>query len=125
MARFAAAYLALVFLPGYTLATLLRPGATRVERIALAVPCALSIVALYGLTTGLVHVPFTATGYAALAALILGVGAVRGMYRPAGKLRLRPPAGWEWAPTAMALLTLVVVAMSYASDVAPASGDAL
>ncbi len=75
LARFAAAYLLLAILPGYALATLARPRTPRVERLALALPCALSVVTLYGLATALLRLPFTTVGYAAIAAAI-GAGSL-------------------------------------------------
>jgi hypothetical protein len=47
--RFALAYVALAIVPGYALATLLRPRAPRGERLAFAIPCAYTLVALNAL----------------------------------------------------------------------------
>lgn len=63
LTRFSLAYLALVVAPGYALATSTRPRADRLTRVALAIPCSLSVVALYGLATALLRLPFTLTGY--------------------------------------------------------------
>ena len=62
LARFVGAYILIVALPGYTLSTVLRPSAARFERLAFAVPCACSVVAVYGLATTLLHIPMTLAG---------------------------------------------------------------
>jgi hypothetical protein len=79
MARFALAYVALAIVPGYAVATLLRPRAPRSERLALAIPCAYSLVAITGLATALLHVPFGLVAYAvpALPITLAGAHAVR------------------------------------------------
>src|SRR5437660_6752851 len=75
VAHFALAYVALAMVPGYALATLLRPRAPRSERFALAIPCAYTLVALSGLATALLHLPFGLLAYAVLALPITLAGA--------------------------------------------------
>jgi len=79
LTRFAAVFLLLVILPGYVLATAARAGAPRVERLAFALPCALSVITVYGLLTALLQLPFTSTGYVVIAAaIVLGGGVYAG-----------------------------------------------
>src|SRR5437764_5893583 len=62
--RFVLAYVALAIVPGYALATLLRPRAPHSERLTFAIPCAYTLVALSGLATALLHLPFNLLAYA-------------------------------------------------------------
>ena len=147
LARFVAAYVLIVALPGYALSTMLRPSAPRLERLAFAVPCACSVVAVYGLATALLHIPLTLVGYVAICAAIvlLGVAATRrrtarrarqtqgtlplGLAATAGRPRTEapPPAVDRWwvAPAAVALLEGIVALVIHAGDVVPAAPFAL
>ncbi len=87
LARFALAYLVLAVVPGYALAALLRPRAGRVERLALAVPCAYAVTTVSGLATAWLHVPFDPRAYAALAVPVT----LAGVY--ARSSRRRVPTG--------------------------------
>src|SRR5438105_15776487 len=84
MVRFAVVYLALAMAPGYALAVLARPRSGRMERVALAIPCAYSLVAVSGLATALLHLPYGLPAYAALALPITLAGAWVTWQRPAG-----------------------------------------
>src|SRR5436190_23145994 len=75
LARFALAYLAIALVPGYAMASLARPRSDWIERLALAIPCAYTLVALSGLATALLHLPFGLPAYAALALPITLAGA--------------------------------------------------
>src|SRR5919201_6820678 len=100
LARFTLAYVAIAGIPGYAAAVLARPRADWIERAALAIPCACSLVALSGLATALLGLPFGLPAYGALAlpiALAVGYTAWR-----------KPATGWEsrlrgghWTPTAV------------------------
>src|SRR2546429_8034298 len=84
LARFALAYLAIALVPGYAMATLARPRSDWIERLALAIPCAYTLVALSGLATALLHLPFGLPAYAALALPITLAGAWVMWRKPAG-----------------------------------------
>ncbi len=102
---FALAYLLVAFLPGYTLAELARPRAPLVERVALAVPCAYALVAVFGLATALLHLPFDLLSYAAVA----GPLTVLGLWRAWQRRRDRPirvHTGWWLAPVGVAAVHL-------------------
>src|SRR5918911_4317143 len=75
VAGFALAYIALAIVPGYALAALLRPHAPRSERLAFAIPCAYTLVALSGLATALLHLPFGLLAYAVPALPVTLAGA--------------------------------------------------
>ena len=83
LARFALAYLAVAILPGYALATLARPRLPRLERLALTIPCAYSLVALCGLGTLAARLPFGVAPYAAVAFPVLLAALYRGRRRRA------------------------------------------
>src|SRR5437763_16832640 len=74
-AHFLAAYLAIALVPGYAMAALARPRSDWIERLALAIPCAYTLVAVSGLATALLHLPFGLPAYAALALPITVAGA--------------------------------------------------
>src|SRR5579885_3229274 len=78
--RFILAYAVLLLLPGYSMAALLRPRSTRLERLALATPCAYSLVAVSGLVTALLHLSYGAAQYA-VAALPVAVAGGYAMRR--------------------------------------------
>jgi len=128
--RFAAAYLLLAILPGYALATLARPRAPRIERLAFALPCALSVVALYGLTTALLRLPFTTAGYAIIVAAI-SAGGVAHAYkrrRRRGSEGASAPGArdhWWLAAAGVALLDGLVALLIHAGAVVPSAVDVL
>ena len=74
---FILAYLLVAIVPGYAVATWARPAAPRLERLAVAIPCAYALVVLCGLATALLHLPFGLPAYAVVAvpAVALGVHA--------------------------------------------------
>ena len=71
LVRFTLAYAAIAGIPGYAAAVLARPRADWIERAALAIPCACSLVALSGLATALLGLPFGLPAYGALALPIM------------------------------------------------------
>jgi hypothetical protein len=95
--RFTLAYLAIALVPGYAMAALARPRSDWIECVALAIPCAYALVAVTGLATALLHLPFGLPTYAALAVPVT----VAGGYA----LRRRKPAavrGKQPTPTGTA-----------------------
>src|SRR5437868_7649918 len=96
VARFALAYVALAIVPGYALATLLRPRAPRGERFAFAIPCAYTLVALSGLATALLHLPFGLPAYAVAALPITLAGTYLGQRKP------KPATAVAWQQTTTA-----------------------
>jgi len=129
LTRFAAIFLLLIILPGYVLATAARPRAPRVERLAFALPCALSVITVYGLLTALLRLPFTPTGYTAItAAIVLGGGAYagRGRMKEAPTLaRSRGPDRWWIVAAGVALIDGVAALLIHAGAVVPAAVDVL
>src|SRR5918912_2953740 len=75
LARFTLAYLAIALVPGYAMAVLARPRSDWIERLALAIPCAYTLVALSGLATALLHLPFGLLVYAVPALPVTLAGA--------------------------------------------------
>jgi len=74
LVRFTLAYLAIALVPGYAMAALARPRSDWIERVALAIPCAYALVAVTGLATALLQLPFGLPTYAALALPITVAG---------------------------------------------------
>jgi len=150
-ARFALAYLILALAPGYTLASLLRPGAPRITRLAVAIPCAYALVAVVGLATALLRLPFDLLSYGALAIPVTLVGVYTRLSRrrlPTGTAGFQPadavPSGalplsrasntrdltsaegrWWRAPVVVSLAQLAAIVLVYARDVMPAGYDTL
>jgi len=126
MARFAVAFVALALVPGYCLASLTRPCTGRLDRLAMAVPCGASAIALYGLCSGLLHQPFTllpyAVGAAGLTLLTLAVAVYKN--RLAHELTA-PTSRWWIVPVAVTAIEAAVIAVTYARDVVPAAVDVL
>ena len=148
---FILAYLLVAIVPGYAVATWARPAAPRLERLAVAIPCAYALVVLCGLATALLHLPFGLPAYAVVAvpAVALGVHArskrdhglpgQRGV--PAGTAGILPARGrdhdagapggridgglgrWWLAPVGVALIQLVSTALVYARDTTPGGFD--
>src|SRR5205085_5822324 len=140
---------ALIMVPGYALATLARPGSPRVERLALAVPCAYSMVAISGLATAMLHLPFGLPAYAALALPVTLAGVwpatkvawqrtgteVPELVTPARDFSRRSlpcdfsrrPGGGRWwlVPAGVALVEAAVIALVYAGYVVPVGFDAI
>ncbi len=129
LTRFAAVFLLLVILPGYILATAARPCAPRIERLAFALPCALSVITAYGLVTALLQLPFTPTGYVAIAtAIVLGSGVYAGrrrMREAPNRSRTCGPDRWWIAVAVVALIDGVVALLIHAGAVVPAAVDVL
>ncbi len=151
LTRFAAIFLLLVILPGYVLATAARPCAPRIERLAFALPCALSVITVYGLLTSLLHFPFTSSRYTAIAAaIVLGGGVYAGRRRmragpnlvqdagvprgdvplqsnPSGiaLVRSRGPERWWIVAAGVALIDGVVALLIHVGAVVPAAVDVL
>ncbi len=151
LTRFAAVFLLLVILPGYVLATAARPRTSHIERLAFALPCALSVITAYGLLTALLHLPFTPIGYTAIAAaIVLGGGVYAGRRRmragpnlvqdagvPRGDVplqsnppgialvRSRGPERWWIVAAGVALIDGVVALLIHVGAVVPAAVDVL
>jgi len=103
--HFAIAYLFIALLPGYTLAQFARPRAPLIEHVALAVPCAYALIAVYGLVTALLHLPFDLLSYAAVAVPLTSLGLWRAWQRRGGR-PLRVRAGWWLVPMGVAAVHL-------------------
>ncbi len=104
--RFAAVYAAFIVLPGHVVATAANRRSARLARIMLAIPCSYSLVTVYGLISVLLHIPFTASAYAAIAILATLIGAVsirassrhaeeRGVPRITSAGRPDPEGSWQ------------------------------
>jgi hypothetical protein len=121
MLRFTLAYLLVVMAPGYALAALARPRAAHSERLALAIPCGYTLVALSGLATALMHLPFNLTAYAvpAVPATLAGGYAA---WRSRGQ-RMDDQRRWWLVPVGVALAQLGAIALMYAGHVVPVSAD--
>src|SRR5579875_985057 len=122
MARFGLAYVALILLPGYALAALARPHSPRTERLALAVPCAASLVAISGLCTALLRLPFGLPAYAVLALPITGAAGYL-LWGRRGALCDAACGRWWLMPAGVALIQLGAIALGVAPLIVPPGGD--
>lgn len=128
VARFALAYLVIICIPGYAIAIAARPRAPLVERLALAIPCAYSLVALSGLVTALAGLPYGLPAYAALA-----VPAVAAAAYASWRRRSMAPVTtdatndgrWWLAAAGVAIVQAAVLGAVFAGYVAPPNGDAV
>ncbi len=120
----AVALLVLILVPGYCLAGLARPRTGRLDHLALALPCAGSLVVVVGLCCMTLHLPFSLLAYCPPAALFVILYVAR--EARAGRLSClwTRPASLLWlvAP-AVALVNVVVVVLTYASSVIPDASD--
>src|SRR5919202_4832191 len=123
LVRFAVVYLAIVVAPGYALAALARPRSDRMERLALAIPCAYSLVAVSGLAAALLHLPYGLPTYLALALPITLAGAWVTWRRPTGPGAERER--WWAIPLGVAVVQVGVLAVIYAGYVMPVTHDAV
>jgi hypothetical protein len=121
--RFTVAYLALILAPGYGVATLARPGASRTERLALALPCAYTLVTICGLAAALLHRPFDILVYAMVAVPVTLAGGCMMRFRPAVQTARR--GFWHLVPAVVASVQLGAIAFVYKSYSVPSSNDAL
>lgn len=124
LVRFCATYVFLAVVPGYALATLARPRSPRSERLALAIPCAYSLVALVGLLTVLTHIPFGLPIYE-LVALPVTLAGVRVLWKRRGKAPANTKEYWWLIPTSVAVLQSAIVIALYAGYVVPVGYDAV
>jgi len=122
----AVALLVLILAPGYCLAGLARPRTGRLDHLALALPCAGSLVVVVGLCCMTLHLPFSLLAYCPPAALFVILYVAR--EARAGRLSClwTRPASLLWlvAP-AVAIVEGVVVVMAYASNTIPDAFDVL
>src|SRR5256886_15534361 len=100
LARFTLAYLAIALVPGYAMAALARPRSDWIERLALAIPCAYTLVALSGLATALLHLHFGLGAYATLALPITLAGGYT-MWRRRREQRSGEVGRWWLVPPAV------------------------
>jgi hypothetical protein len=107
LTQFLLVYVVVALIPGYALATLVRPHSPRQERVALTIPCAYALTAVCGLTTALLHLPFTLFLYAAFAAPIT-LAALWGAWHRRRDTPLRVRAGLWLVPVGVAALHLAV-----------------
>jgi len=107
LTQFLLVYVVVALIPGYALATLVRPHSPRQERVALTIPCAYALTAVCGLTTALLHLPFTLFLYAAFAAPIT-LAALWGAWHRRRDTPLRIRAGLWLVPVGVAALHLAV-----------------
>ncbi len=138
---FAAAYLALMGVPGYAVAVLARPRAPRTQHIAVAIPCAYALVTVSGLATAVLHLPYSLSAYLLLAAPLTAAAACVRYQRRPGRLtstysrpasthareqeRDRTTDRWWLAPLAVSLTQLVMLALILSGDSVPAGFDVL
>lgn len=120
--RFALAYAILVMAPGYAIAALARPRSDRIERLALAVPCSYTLVAISGLATALLHLSFALPSYAALALPLTLVGVITSRRRDE---QLCERAGWRFVPVGVAVAQVVTIMAVFAGYVAQPNSDAI
>lgn len=121
--RFVLAYLALVMAPGYALAVVARPRAGWLERLALAIPCAYALVAISGLGTALLRLPFTLLAYGILALPITAAGG-RALWRQRGE-RTADLGRWQLVPLGVAVVQMCVIVLVFGPYVVPPGGDAV
>jgi len=138
--RFGLAYLVTVVAPGYAVATLVRPCGSRLERVALAIPCGYSLVAVSGLITAVLGLGYGLPVYALLAAPLTTAaayltwnrhaqrGRTQGTGRVAGKGTVAAgeqpkPKPWGLVAVGVALVQVAVLLSVFAGYPAPANGD--
>ncbi len=120
--RFTLAYAALVLIPGYCLATLTRPAWRRIERFALAIPCAYAMVAISGLATALLHLPYGLPAYAVLAVPATLAGASTAWHNRGE--RATEEDRWWLLPVGAMVAEFVAISLAYAQDFVPTGWDA-
>lgn len=124
--RFILAYAILLLVPGYSMAALLRPRSTRLERLSLATPCAYSLVAISGLVTALLHLSYGAAQYAAVALPVTVAGAyATWRARTASDDGARTTDRWWLVAAAVAIVQTGAVAFSFIRETVPAGFDVL
>jgi hypothetical protein len=126
--RFTLAYLVVVYIPGYAIAVVARPRAPLVERLALAIPCAYSLVALSGLATALAGLPYGLLAYAALAVPAIAAAAYTSRRRRSTTPVMTDSTNdgrWWLVAVAVAIVQAVVLGAVFAGYVAPPNGDAV
>jgi hypothetical protein len=145
LARFTLAYLAIALIPGYAMAVLARPRSDWIERLAFAIPCAYTLVALSGLATALLHLPFGLATYAALALPITLAGGYTAWRRKpapadcaardwqttptavgAPRQTTSPdsaPGRWWLSPVGVAIAQVGALILVHARDVVPPGSD--
>src|SRR5262245_29202167 len=112
--RFILAYAILLLLPGYFMAALLRPRSPRLERLALATPCAYALVAVSGLVTALLHLSYGATQYAVVAVPVTVAGCYSAWRtRPANDDAARTADRWWLVAVAVAIVETGAVAYAF------------
>ncbi len=120
--RFTLAYAALVLIPGYCLATLTLPAWRRIERFALAIPCAYAMVAVSGLATALLHLPYGLPAYAVLAVPATLAGASTAWHNRGE--RATEEDRWWLLPVGAMVAEFVAISLAYAQDFVPTGWDA-
>ncbi len=120
--RFALTYVVLFVIPGYALATLARPRSLRIERVALSIPCAYSLVALSGLASIFLHLPFVLAIYAIFALPVTVVWAYA-WWRQRREHVVDVAKRWWLAPAAVAVVQVAIIAIVYAHYVFPVGVD--
>jgi len=129
---FAAAYLALMVVPGYAMAVLARPRAPRAEHLALAIPCAYALVTVSGLATAVLRLPYSLPAYLLLAAPLTATSGYVWLSR---RSEARHSTGqdpvwqqgkrdvWWLVPLGMAIAQVAFFMVLYAHDVVPSGSD--
>lgn len=122
--RFLFAYMVIVIAPGYAVVTLARPRSPSIERIAFAVPCAYALVALVGLATALLHLPFGLPAYGVLALPITLAGGYATWRTHAGRTD-NGIGRWWIAPAGVALAQVIAIWLAFGGDTVPTGFDVL
>lgn len=129
---FAAAYLALMGVPGYAVAVLARPRAPRTQHLALAIPCAYALVTVSGLATAVLHLPYSLSAYLLLAAPLTAAAAYVQLTRRSGahdstgqdptRQRVKRDRWWM-VPLGAAIVQVAFFMVLYAHDAVPSGSD--
>jgi hypothetical protein len=122
--RFILVYVPLLILPGFCMAALLRPSSSRLERMALATPCAYALVAVSGLVTALLHLSYGAIHYAVVAVPVVVLACSR-MWRRRDSEPAKTTERWWLMAVGVSVVQTVAVALAFVGETVPAGFDAL
>ncbi len=124
VAYFAAAFIALIFVPGFIIASVVRPCSTLVERSALSIPVAYGFVTLVGLVCAVFHQHFDRTTYIVVALLTL-VPLLYKHSRQRGRLQEHSQLfeRWEIVPIGVGMTFVAVLLATNLQEVVPTGWD--
>lgn len=121
---FVLAYVALMIVPGFSLATVALPTATLVERLAFAVPSAFGLVSLSGVVCELLHQHFDINTYAVVAVLVTLLSLYVHKRRWKREKRdVRSFERWELVPVGVGAVYLIVLLAANIHEVVPTGWD--